>query len=166
MSSVFEKHDEPQMDIRYSWEIGSSLLIKSRSDNEWYNGLIVDIYIDGETNEEWFIVNYNHNKKKHIQRLSPFIKPLTRVESPLHDVKSPDLSVFDNSPLSTSHNCTNFTTCSSITRLITSLQHYTYLKPQGIKQNQSIFTQFMQKRYKYQVIDDFYHLTHRHNNDT
>ena len=62
-------------EIRYSWDVGSNVSIYSRSKNKWYDGEIIDIYIDNATNKEWFSVKYNGNKKKSIQRLCKDIKP-------------------------------------------------------------------------------------------
>ena len=64
-------------EIRYLWKVGSMVSIFSRSKNTWFEGEIVYIYIDSSTNKEWFIVKYDQNKKKSIQRLCKDIKPIT-----------------------------------------------------------------------------------------
>lgn len=61
---------------RHSWVLGSELMIYSRSKDTWFNGEIIDIYIDKITSKEWFVVKYNGNKKKSIQRLCKDIKPV------------------------------------------------------------------------------------------
>jgi len=70
-----EENDNDNDDIRFSWNVNSIYSIFSRSQNKWFRGEIIDIYIDIETNKEWFIVKYDGNKKKSIQRLSKDIKP-------------------------------------------------------------------------------------------
>lgn len=62
--------------IRYSWAVGSSLSIYSRSKDTWFQGEITKIYVDSTTNKEWLMVKYDGDKKKSIQRLCKDIKPL------------------------------------------------------------------------------------------
>ena len=63
-------------DLRLSLHEGSQCVIYSRSSNKWYLGIIDDKYIDKETNKEWFIVKYNKNKWKKIQRFCNDLEPL------------------------------------------------------------------------------------------
>ena len=58
--------------------------------------------------------------------------------------------------------CDGFQTCGSIKRLLSSLKYYTLLQPHHHKENQDIFTKFMNDIYKERVLDDFYHLTKSH----
>eukprot|EP01084_Bolivina_argentea_P251831 422524_1 len=71
--------------IRLSWKVGSFCLIRSRSEQKWYNAQIVAIITtdtkeEKETtkqNNEWLIVKYKKNKKtKRIQRMCKDIKPI------------------------------------------------------------------------------------------
>ena len=54
--------EDDSNNLRYLWELGSSVSIYSRSKNKWFIGEITDIYIDDIT-KKWFIVKYNENKK-------------------------------------------------------------------------------------------------------
>ena len=49
--------------------------IYSCSQNTWFRSGISDMYIDNKINKEWFIVKYNGNKKKSIQRLCKDLEP-------------------------------------------------------------------------------------------
>ena len=64
------------MDSRLLLDIGFPCSIYSRSNDEWYNGIIDDIFIDQKTNEEWLIVKYGNNQSKKIQRLCDDIQAI------------------------------------------------------------------------------------------
>ena len=57
------------IDPRLSLDINSSCSIYSRSKKQWLPGVVNDIFIDPNTNQEWLIVKYGNNKSKRIQRL-------------------------------------------------------------------------------------------------
>ena len=63
-------------DERFLWKIGSLCSVYSRSNRQWYNAIILDIFIDANTKKEWLIVRYDNSKRKTIQRLCKDIKPL------------------------------------------------------------------------------------------
>lgn len=44
-------------------KIGSFCKIYCISDNKWYHGVISDIFIDANTNEEWLMISYKNNTK-------------------------------------------------------------------------------------------------------
>eukprot|EP01084_Bolivina_argentea_P169743 294218_1 len=71
MTSIEDFYDE-----RFLWKSGSPCSIYSRSNEQWYKGKISSVFIDKHTHKEWFIVRYNSNQKKYIQRLCSHIKPL------------------------------------------------------------------------------------------
>ena len=73
----------------------------------------------------------------------------------------PYLSIFSNLS-QPSNQCTDYTKCCSIQRLLCSLKYYTLLNSQDSTQNKAIFNQFIMDIYKYQMIDDFNHMTHQH----
>ena len=72
-----QQNETNDLQLRYSWDLYSECMIYSRSKNKWFHGEIIDIYIDQKSNKEWFIVEYNGNKKKTIQRFCKDIKPIT-----------------------------------------------------------------------------------------
>ena len=60
---------------RHGWKKGSALAVYSRGKQEWFDGIIDDIFHSIITSEEWLIVRYD-NKTKQIQRFSKYIEPI------------------------------------------------------------------------------------------
>ena len=159
--------------IRYSWDIGSELLIYSHSSSKWFVGQIMDIYIefDNIQNKEWFIVKYNTTKKKTIQRFCKDIKPLpsgthaTSTSNSAASSGSVDLSVFTRitKPSSSPHQYHN---CIAIQRLLLSLKYYSYLNIKNDTDNQDIFCHFMDEIYKHEINNDYRHLLQYHQTES
>lgn len=73
-----------------------------------------------------------------------------------------DPSIYQQS--STPSKCSNHSECISIKRLLTALSYYNHLDINNTN-DQLIFNNFMESIYKYQIYDDFYHLTNHHQNE-
>lgn len=76
------EHDEEEIlsaiqdvDLRFAWKCHDRCRVLSRSMQQWTDGEIVDIVIDGATNKEWLTVKYG-NQKKQIQRFSSGLIPI------------------------------------------------------------------------------------------
>eukprot|EP01084_Bolivina_argentea_P085907 155297_1 len=68
--------DVEYLEERSLWNRGSNVLVYSRSNNKWYDGIISEIFEDNDKNE-WLMVQYNKNKKKKtMQRHCKHLKPL------------------------------------------------------------------------------------------
>ena len=63
------------VDIRLKWNVNSKCSLYSRSKEKWYEGEIVDVFNDKQTNAEWLMVRYGP-KKKRVQRFCADIKPI------------------------------------------------------------------------------------------
>eukprot|EP01084_Bolivina_argentea_P320623 556325_1 len=75
-------------DQRISWDIGSRCKIYSNSTHKWHTGKITNISNDKEG--EWLTVSYNKFKKKEVQRLSRYIKPISNNNT--NDDKKEDIN--------------------------------------------------------------------------
>lgn len=63
------------VDIRLKWTVGSMCSLYSRSAEKWYDGEVIEVFNDNETNAEWLMVRYGP-KKKRVQRFCGDIKPI------------------------------------------------------------------------------------------
>eukprot|EP00483_Globobulimina_turgida_P002326 UN02328 len=63
---------EEDKNARFSWKIGSKLQIYSRSEDQWFDGTIIDRFLDVEG--EWLRIVYG-KKTKSVQRFNAHIKP-------------------------------------------------------------------------------------------
>ena len=79
-------------------------------------------------------------------------------------LQKPNLSIFTNiQEKVSSDQCADYKKCYSSQRLFCSLKYYALLNYQDKSiENKSIFSQFIMDIYNNQMIDDFYHLTHKH----
>ncbi len=59
----------------WNFYIGSGCSVYSRKNKKWFDGKIINIFINQKTNQEWLVIEYNKKIKKQIQRFSEFIKP-------------------------------------------------------------------------------------------
>lgn len=71
---ILSMDDEASL-ARHKWKQGSSLAVYSRGKQQWFDGIIHDIFLSIITNQEWLIVRYG-NKTKQIQRFSKYIEPM------------------------------------------------------------------------------------------
>ena len=86
------------IDLRFAWQRGRRCRVFSRKLQKWTEGEIIDIVIDGTTNQEWLTVKY-HNGRKAVQRFSSALKSIEMdddyqcneviIESILKKVKGP-----------------------------------------------------------------------------
>eukprot|EP01083_Nonionella_stella_P284249 967555_1 len=79
---------------RLSLDIGSSCAVYSRSVNKWVEGRIAKIFVDTQTNEEWFIVKYGNNKSKKMQRFCTDLRSTQNQKAPHKDIFNKDESEF------------------------------------------------------------------------
>ena len=61
------------VDIRLKWTVGSMCSLYSRSAEKWYDGEVIEVFNDNETNAEWLMVRYGPNKKT-VQRFCADIR--------------------------------------------------------------------------------------------
>eukprot|EP01083_Nonionella_stella_P205643 748686_1 len=72
---------EEDKNARFAWKIESKLEIYSRSETRWFDGKIVDRFIDSEG--EWLRIIYG-KKTKSVQRFCADIRPL--LFTPTNDI--------------------------------------------------------------------------------
>ena len=87
-----KKEDE----LRKIWNVGSLVLIYSRSKNKWFDGIIEKI--EGDTKNEWLVVKYgdfNSKKKqtKKIQRNCKDIQPIP-IDHPSYFIKGSKCKIY------------------------------------------------------------------------
>ena len=86
----------------------------------------------------------------------------TKVTSQIPDTVL-NLSIFRNVyARQPTRQCKNYRKCKSLHRVLSALKYYSLLKPQESVDNEAIFAQFVMDIYKYQIFDDFNHITHSH----
>eukprot|EP01084_Bolivina_argentea_P300328 517841_1 len=74
---------EEDKSARFAWKIESKLEIYSRSETRWFDGKIVDRFIDSEG--EWLRIIYG-KKTKSVQRFCADIRPLLFTPTNDHDI--------------------------------------------------------------------------------
>eukprot|EP01084_Bolivina_argentea_P128249 226726_1 len=68
MATMEELKQEEERRKRFLLEVHDNVKVYSRSAKKWLNGRIKRIFVDAQTNQEWFIVKYGNNKTKKMQR--------------------------------------------------------------------------------------------------
>eukprot|EP01083_Nonionella_stella_P257467 881273_1 len=151
---VYENDDHHN---RLSLDVNSTCQIYSRTNSTWVSGIVVNIWINTDTNEEWLEVKYGLNKRKQIQRFCRSLR------APVNHNRIP-MSIFA-SVTATPDQCDDpINGCIVVQRLVVMLSYYQKLNVQNSIDSQAIFMTFINDIYT-NILDDYSHLVKEHNND-
>ena len=103
-----------------------------------------------------------NNPAGHYQLVVNSSSDTTNIKPSAATISSIDLSIFKRHLPSTKLKCNDYKKCSSISRLLSSLNYFTSLNPKINVEYQSKFTEFMTDVYNKLILDDFHHLIHLH----
>eukprot|EP01083_Nonionella_stella_P007767 22363_1 len=153
---------------RLSLDIGSVCAVYSRSSNKWFETRIVEIFVNSQTNEEWFVVKYGNNKQKRIQRFCADLYPkeLHMHKTQHNQMMSADLGIFDKDE----NECvpSDYTKCDAMRRLLTSSKYNSMLKTKKSEDYDEILIRFMNEVYNEKgkgLIDDYIHFQEHHEHE-